>query len=141
VPYSELRPQIQPEQIMPSSEHSPTSTLKSWIQHGRQSRLKHLWPTHRQWLLLIQLLRALAPYSPYIILRGPPYALPAPETLELSLAVMIQQLASIQLTQCQKIRTGFNNLERKRIYSEHPGETDIIEDGRLMGIAITRACG
>ena len=41
-----------------------------------------------------------------------------------------------------KDQTGFNELERERIYSEHPGEKDIFDyDDRLLGIGMTRAFG
>ena len=40
-----------------------------------------------------------------------------------------------------KDQTGFNDLERARIYSEHPGEEGIFMGDRLIGIAMTRAFG
>jgi pyruvate dehydrogenase phosphatase len=40
-----------------------------------------------------------------------------------------------------KDQTGSNDLERERIYSEHPGEKYMFEDDRLLGIAMTRAFG
>jgi pyruvate dehydrogenase phosphatase len=40
-----------------------------------------------------------------------------------------------------KDQTGSNELERKRIYSEHPGEIDIIDGDRLLGLGMTRAFG
>lgn len=38
-------------------------------------------------------------------------------------------------------QTGFNESEVARLYDEHPGEKDIIKDGRLLGLAVTRAFG
>jgi len=38
-------------------------------------------------------------------------------------------------------QNAFNDLERERIHSEHPGERDIFDSDRLMGIAMTRAFG
>ncbi|KAF1990181.1 protein serine/threonine phosphatase 2C [Aulographum hederae CBS 113979] len=40
-------------------------------------------------------------------------------------------------------QTGFNDDERTRIESEHPGEEEVVDakSGRLMGIAVTRAFG
>jgi pyruvate dehydrogenase phosphatase len=38
-----------------------------------------------------------------------------------------------------KDQNGFNDLERERIYSKHPGETDIFDGDRFMRYAMTRA--
>lgn len=38
-------------------------------------------------------------------------------------------------------QTGFNESEVARLAAEHPGEKDIIKDGRLLGLAVTRAFG
>ena len=38
-------------------------------------------------------------------------------------------------------QTGFNESEVARLYAEHPGEQDIVKDGRLLGLAVTRAFG
>lgn len=38
-------------------------------------------------------------------------------------------------------QTGYNRDEIVRIHAEHPGEPDIIRDGRLLGMAVTRAFG
>ena len=38
-------------------------------------------------------------------------------------------------------QTGFNEDEAKRIRDEHPGEDGVIKDGRLLGLAVTRAFG
>ena len=40
-----------------------------------------------------------------------------------------------------KDQNGFNDLERERIYSKRPGETDIFDRDRFMGYAMTRAFG
>jgi pyruvate dehydrogenase phosphatase len=40
-----------------------------------------------------------------------------------------------------KDQNGFNDLERERIYSKHPGETGIFNGDRFMGYAMTRAFG
>jgi len=38
-------------------------------------------------------------------------------------------------------QTGYNEDEVSRIRREHPGEPDVIKDGRLLGLAVTRAFG
>ena len=38
-------------------------------------------------------------------------------------------------------QTGYNNVEVARLQSEHPDEPDMLKDGRLLGIAVTRAFG
>jgi len=38
-------------------------------------------------------------------------------------------------------QTGYNEDEVSRIRKEHPGEPDVIKDGRLLGLAVTRAFG
>lgn len=38
-------------------------------------------------------------------------------------------------------QTGFNESEVARVRAEHPGEQDIVKDGRLLGLAVTRAFG
>ena len=38
-------------------------------------------------------------------------------------------------------QTGFNESEAARIRAEHPNEPDVIKDGRLLGLAVTRAFG
>ena len=38
-------------------------------------------------------------------------------------------------------QNGYNEDEIARIRAEHPGEPDVIKDGRLLGLAVTRAFG
>ena len=38
-------------------------------------------------------------------------------------------------------QTGYNKDEVARIHAEHPGEPDVIKDGRVLGMAVTRAFG
>jgi pyruvate dehydrogenase phosphatase len=38
-------------------------------------------------------------------------------------------------------QTGYNEDEASRISREHPGEPDVIKDGRVLGMALTRAFG
>ena len=38
-------------------------------------------------------------------------------------------------------QTGYNKDEIARIHAEHPGEPNVIQDGRLLGMAVTRAFG
>ena len=38
-------------------------------------------------------------------------------------------------------QTGHNKDEVARLRSEHPNEPDMIKDGRLLGLAVTRAFG
>ena len=38
-------------------------------------------------------------------------------------------------------QTGYNNEEVARLQSEHPNEPNMIKDGRLLGLAVTRAFG
>ncbi len=38
-------------------------------------------------------------------------------------------------------QTGFNEAEAARIRAEHPDEPDVIKNGRLLGLAVTRAFG
>jgi pyruvate dehydrogenase phosphatase len=40
-----------------------------------------------------------------------------------------------------KDQNGFNDLERKRLYSKHPGEKGIFDGARFMGYGMTRAFG
>jgi pyruvate dehydrogenase phosphatase len=40
-----------------------------------------------------------------------------------------------------KDQNGYNELEQKRIYSEHPGESHMFEDERFMSYGMTRAFG
>ncbi|KAL8733682.1 MAG: hypothetical protein Q9181_003498, partial [Wetmoreana brouardii] len=38
-------------------------------------------------------------------------------------------------------QTGYNEEEVARLQAEHPGEPEIIKNGRLLGLAVTRAFG
>lgn len=38
-------------------------------------------------------------------------------------------------------QTGYNNEEVARLQYEHPNEPEMIKDGRLLGLAVTRAFG
>lgn len=38
-------------------------------------------------------------------------------------------------------QTGFNKQEAARINADHPNEVDVIKDGRVLGLAVTRAFG
>lgn len=38
-------------------------------------------------------------------------------------------------------QTGYNDDEISRIRDAHPGEPDVVEQGRLLGLAVTRAFG
>lgn len=38
-------------------------------------------------------------------------------------------------------QTGYNEEEIARIHAEHPNEPDAVKDGRLLGLAVTRAFG
>lgn len=38
-------------------------------------------------------------------------------------------------------QTGYNEEEVARLRAQHPGEPDMVKDGRLLGLAVTRAFG
>ncbi|KAL2834410.1 phosphatase 2C-like domain-containing protein [Aspergillus cavernicola] len=60
-----------------------------------------------------------------------------------SRAVLGQQKSdgSWEATPLSVDQTGLNKEEITRLYNEHPGEDDIVKDGRVLGIMVSRAFG